>query len=412
MARIAGCAACTRLGSTLEATNRSCAPVEREHVPCRSTFLGDQHGGRCTSLASMRRPTSRSDVPLAGLRCGRARVGMSHHVCDAFGLPQLAMSRPASCRSSQPPRPAGVARRRASTSIAQLPRQARSPVDSVGGQRHRNARARRRTADDRRTGALSGRAQRCSAPSVAPSASPTFRRIDGTAAERHIEADPSAAQYPAGHDLSAVLVEAREFSGRASTRRSSGDDELVPVLERSHVRPVLEVSLPEESAGTTAAISVDINTRTAPIYRILVSAASSDTDAAAILDELTRQRQERPGTRRHGAGPSEGTAARHARTGRRRRDSRPRVPRVYHLLVIDRAGLRTRGPWSRPCELAIGTDRIALPPAARRVDGVDRRRSRCHRLAPGRVGEKRCRSRLTSPSPRCRPVGFPPVLRR
>ena len=47
--------------------------------------------------------------------------------------------------------------------------------------------------------------------------------------------------------------------------------------------------------GASTAISVDINTRTAPIYRILVSAASSDTDAAAILEELTRQRQEGQG---------------------------------------------------------------------------------------------------------------------
>ena len=42
-------------------------------------------------------------------------------------------------------------------------------------------------------------------------------------------------------------------------------------------------------------MSVDINARTAPIYRILVSAADSDSEASAILDELTRQRQEGQG---------------------------------------------------------------------------------------------------------------------
>ena len=75
----------------------------------------------------------------------------------------------------------------------------------------------------------------------------------------------------------------------------AGDDEPVPVAKRSHVRPLLGATRPEGSLARLAAISVDINSRTAPIYRILVSAASSDTDAAAILDELTRQRQEGQG---------------------------------------------------------------------------------------------------------------------
>ena len=38
-----------------------------------------------------------------------------------------------------------------------------------------------------------------------------------------------------------------------------------------------------------------VNSRTAPIYRILVSAAAADPDAAVLLDELTRQRQEGQG---------------------------------------------------------------------------------------------------------------------
>ena len=40
------------------------------------------------------------------------------------------------------------------------------------------------------------------------------------------------------------------------------------------------------------AITVEVNSRVAPLYRILASAAGSDPDAAALLDELTRQRQE------------------------------------------------------------------------------------------------------------------------
>jgi AcrR family transcriptional regulator len=117
----------------------------------------------------------------------------------------------------------------------------------------------------------------------------------------------------------------------------AGDDEPVPVAERSHVRSLLDATRPEDSLARLAAVSVDINTRTAPLYRILVSAASSDTDAAAILDDLTRQRQEgqgrvatalarakalRPGLRAHDAGDIIHALA---------------SPELYHLFVIDRA---------------------------------------------------------------------------
>src|SRR4051794_34868782 len=75
----------------------------------------------------------------------------------------------------------------------------------------------------------------------------------------------------------------------------AGDDEPVPVAERGHVRSLLDATRPQDTLARLAAVSVDINTRTAPIYRILVSAAGSDRDAAAILAELTRQRQEGQG---------------------------------------------------------------------------------------------------------------------
>jgi AcrR family transcriptional regulator len=116
----------------------------------------------------------------------------------------------------------------------------------------------------------------------------------------------------------------------------AGDDEPVPVAERSQVRSLLDAARPEDSLARLAAISVDINTRTAPIYRILVSAASSDTDAAAILDDLTRQRQEGQGR----------VAAALARTkalrpGLRAQDAGDLIhalasPELYHLLVNDR----------------------------------------------------------------------------
>ena len=79
-----------------------------------------------------------------------------------------------------------------------------------------------------------------------------------------------------------------------------------------------------------------VNSRTAPIYRILVSAASSDPDAAALLDELTRQRQE-------GQGPIARSLARAGalRPELRERDAADIIhalmsPEVYRLLVLDR----------------------------------------------------------------------------
>jgi hypothetical protein len=79
-----------------------------------------------------------------------------------------------------------------------------------------------------------------------------------------------------------------------------------------------------------------VNSRTAPIHRILVSAASSDPDAAALLDDLARQRQE-----------GQGLIARSlARAGALRPKLRDRdaadiihalmSPEVYRLLVVDR----------------------------------------------------------------------------
>ena len=79
-----------------------------------------------------------------------------------------------------------------------------------------------------------------------------------------------------------------------------------------------------------------MNSRTAAIYRILVSAASSDADAAALLDELNRQRQK-----------GQGLIARSlSRSGALRPELRPRdaadiiyalmSPEVYGLLVVDK----------------------------------------------------------------------------
>ena len=68
-----------------------------------------------------------------------------------------------------------------------------------------------------------------------------------------------------------------------------------------------------------------------------MSAAGSDTDAAAILDELTRQRQEGQGRVATAL-----ARAKALRAGLRARDAGDVIhalasPELYHLFVIDRA---------------------------------------------------------------------------
>ena len=116
----------------------------------------------------------------------------------------------------------------------------------------------------------------------------------------------------------------------------AGDDEDVPMAERPSVRSLLRDPDPRAQLGAFVRIAVDVNSRTAAIYRILVSAAASDPDAAALLADLTRQRQE-------GQGRIAGALARSGalRSGMRARDAGDLVhalasPELYGLLVVDR----------------------------------------------------------------------------
>jgi AcrR family transcriptional regulator len=115
-----------------------------------------------------------------------------------------------------------------------------------------------------------------------------------------------------------------------------GDDEAVAMADRAPVRPLLADPDPTNQLAGFVGIAAQINSRTAAIYRILVSAAASDPDAAGLLHELTRQRQEGQG--------------RIARSLARTRALRPKLrerdagdiihallsPDVYGLLVVDR----------------------------------------------------------------------------
>jgi AcrR family transcriptional regulator len=71
-----------------------------------------------------------------------------------------------------------------------------------------------------------------------------------------------------------------------------GDDEALAMADRPPVPSLLANPHPKNQLEGFVAIAAPINSRTAAIYRILVSAAASDPDAAALLRELTRQRQE------------------------------------------------------------------------------------------------------------------------
>lgn len=115
-----------------------------------------------------------------------------------------------------------------------------------------------------------------------------------------------------------------------------GDDEAVPLAERPHTQSLLADPDPSKQLAGFVGITAQVNARTAPIYRILVSAASSDPDAAALLDELTRQRHE--GQRLIARSLARAGAL---RPKLRERDAADVIhalmsPEVYGLLVVDR----------------------------------------------------------------------------
>lgn len=115
-----------------------------------------------------------------------------------------------------------------------------------------------------------------------------------------------------------------------------GDDDSMPLADRPRVRSLLEDPDPRNRLAGFVGVTAQVNARVQPVYRILVGAAGSDLDAAGLLDELTRQRQE-----------GQGMIARSlAQSGALRPDLREREaadiihalmsPELYSLLVVDR----------------------------------------------------------------------------
>jgi AcrR family transcriptional regulator len=116
-----------------------------------------------------------------------------------------------------------------------------------------------------------------------------------------------------------------------------GDDKAVAMANRPQVESLLADPHPPNQLAGFVHLAAQINERTAGIYCILVSAAASDTDAAALLQELTLQRQRGQG---HIARSLAGAKA--LGPGLRQRDAADIIhallsPEVYGLLVTDRA---------------------------------------------------------------------------
>jgi AcrR family transcriptional regulator len=115
-----------------------------------------------------------------------------------------------------------------------------------------------------------------------------------------------------------------------------GDDDAVALSDRPHVRTLLADPNPSSQVAGFVGLAAQINERTTATYRILVNAATSDPDAAALLQQLTLQRQE--GQARIARSL---TRAKALRPGLRQRDAADIIhalmsPEVYGLLVVDR----------------------------------------------------------------------------
>jgi len=115
-----------------------------------------------------------------------------------------------------------------------------------------------------------------------------------------------------------------------------GDDDGTPLADRPHVQASLSDPDPRQRLAGFVAVTVDVNSRTAPVYRILTSAAASDPSAAELLGELAQQRQQGQG--RLARSLARGSAL-HAHL--RERDAADIIhalmsPELYQLLVVDR----------------------------------------------------------------------------
>jgi AcrR family transcriptional regulator len=116
----------------------------------------------------------------------------------------------------------------------------------------------------------------------------------------------------------------------------AGDDEAVPLPDRPHARALFGDPDPRKQISGFAGITGGIMSRAEPIYRILVSAAGSDPDAAGLLAAQAQQRDR--GQQQIARSLARAGAL---RPGLRERDAADIIhalmsPEVYRLLVGDR----------------------------------------------------------------------------
>ena len=115
-----------------------------------------------------------------------------------------------------------------------------------------------------------------------------------------------------------------------------GDDQAVAVADRPRVRALISDEDAKDQLAGFAALLREIMGRVGSVHRILADAARSDQDAASLLTEMARQRQE--GQRRIARSLARSGAL---RPGIRERDAADIIhalasPEVYGLLVSDR----------------------------------------------------------------------------
>ncbi len=168
--------------------------------------------------------------------------------------------------------------------------------------------------------------------------------VAGAARTLFLERGYATATIEAISDLSGVppATVYRLFSSKLGILKElidvsiAGDDEAVALEDRPHIRALLADPDPRNQLSGFAGITRGIMSRTEPVHRILVSAAGSDADAAALLAEQTRQRQQGQAQIAHSL-----ARAGALRPKLRERDAADIIhalmsPEVYRLLVCDR----------------------------------------------------------------------------
>jgi AcrR family transcriptional regulator len=116
----------------------------------------------------------------------------------------------------------------------------------------------------------------------------------------------------------------------------AGDDQPLPMQQRPQVAELFAEADPEKLLAGFVRIAVAINTRSNDLYRILSSAALSDSAAAELFADYQRQRAQGQG--RVARSLARGRAL---RPGLRERDAADIIhalvsPELYRLLVVDR----------------------------------------------------------------------------